>query len=137
WNNAVDSQTLTFRPAKLRKTNSLAPGGKCCAPLSLPALKTPTDGSPIAGQLESYCFLFTTLVDNILIDARPIVAAVVMTSAKMRRACRAPKAGLVTVALLSFVFQLAVPSFAQEARKIRMAYSALSVAFLNVFVARD
>jgi NitT/TauT family transport system substrate-binding protein len=60
-----------------------------------------------------------------------------MTSAKMRRAGRAPKAGLVTVALFSFVFQLAVPSFAQEARKIRMAYSALSVAFLNVFVARD
>ncbi len=24
------------------------------------------DGSPIAGQLESYCFLFNTLVDNIL-----------------------------------------------------------------------
>ena len=60
-----------------------------------------------------------------------------MTSAKMRRAGRAPKAGLVTVALFSFVFQLAVPSFAQEARKIRMAYSAFSVAFLNVFVARD
>ena len=60
-----------------------------------------------------------------------------MTSAKMRRACRAPKAGLVAVALFSFVFQLAVPSFAQEARKIRMAYSAFSVAFLNVFVARD
>jgi ABC-type nitrate/sulfonate/bicarbonate transport system substrate-binding protein len=60
-----------------------------------------------------------------------------MTSAKMRHACRAPNAGLVTVALFSFVFQLAVPSFAQEARKIRMAYSAFSVAFLNVFVARD
>jgi ABC-type nitrate/sulfonate/bicarbonate transport system substrate-binding protein len=60
-----------------------------------------------------------------------------MTSAKMCGAGRAPKAGLVTVALFSFVFQLAVPSFAQEARKIRMAYSAFSVAFLNVFVARD
>jgi ABC-type nitrate/sulfonate/bicarbonate transport system substrate-binding protein len=60
-----------------------------------------------------------------------------MTSAKMCRTGRAPKTGLVTVALFSFVFQLAAPSFAQEARKIRMAYSALSVAFLNVFVARD
>jgi len=62
---------------------------------------------------------------------------VVMTSAKMRRVYRAPNVGLVIVALFSFVLQLAVPSFAQEARKIRMAYSAFSVAFLNVFVARD
>jgi NitT/TauT family transport system substrate-binding protein len=36
-----------------------------------------------------------------------------------------------------FFSLLAVTSFAQEARKIRMAYSAFSVAFLNVFVARD
>jgi ABC-type nitrate/sulfonate/bicarbonate transport system substrate-binding protein len=33
--------------------------------------------------------------------------------------------------------QLAIPSFAQETRKVRLAYSALSVAFLNVFIARD
>jgi NitT/TauT family transport system substrate-binding protein len=36
-----------------------------------------------------------------------------------------------------FFSLLAVTSFAQEARKIRMAYSAFSVAFLNIFVARD
>jgi ABC-type nitrate/sulfonate/bicarbonate transport system substrate-binding protein len=55
----------------------------------------------------------------------------------MRRNRRALNAWLATLVLFSFLFQLTVPSFAQEARKIRMAYSAFSVAFLNVFVARD
>ena len=39
-----------------------------------------------------------------------------------------------------FVFlflQLASPGFTQETRKVRMAYSAFSVAFLNVFIAKD
>src|SRR5438309_1915181 len=36
-----------------------------------------------------------------------------------------------------FFLQLASPGFAQETRKVRMAYSAFSVAFLNVFIARD
>jgi ABC-type nitrate/sulfonate/bicarbonate transport system substrate-binding protein len=44
---------------------------------------------------------------------------------------------LVIAALVVFFSQLTIPSFAQEARKIRMAYSAFSVAFLNVFVGRD
>src|SRR5207245_9189472 len=36
-----------------------------------------------------------------------------------------------------FFLQLASPGFAQETRKVRMAYSAFSVAFLNVFIAKD
>src|SRR5262245_40533165 len=58
-------------------------------------------------------------------------------SAKIRRAFRRPNACLIAAAFFSFSYQLAVPSFAQEAKKIRMAYSAFSVAFLNVFVERD
>jgi NitT/TauT family transport system substrate-binding protein len=44
---------------------------------------------------------------------------------------------LVIVALFSCLFAITVPSFAQEPRKTRMAYSAFSVSFLNIFVARD
>jgi NitT/TauT family transport system substrate-binding protein len=44
---------------------------------------------------------------------------------------------LVVVAFFTFFSRLTIPCFAQEARKIRMAYSAFSVAFLNIFVARD
>src|SRR5262247_2730084 len=58
-------------------------------------------------------------------------------SPRIQRAFRAPKACLIVSALFFLSYQLQVPSFAQEAKKIRMAYSALSVAFLNVFVARD
>jgi len=56
---------------------------------------------------------------------------------RIHRSTRAPKGWLVIVAVFSFFAPLAIPSFAQEARKIRMAYSAFSVAFLNIFVARD
>ena len=41
------------------------------------------------------------------------------------------------IALFTFISQYTTPSFAQDAKKIRMAYSAFSIAFLNVFVARD
>jgi ABC-type nitrate/sulfonate/bicarbonate transport system substrate-binding protein len=58
-------------------------------------------------------------------------------SPRIQRAFRAPKACLIVSALFFLSYPLQVPSFAQEAKKIRMAYSALSVAFLNVFVARD
>ena len=36
-----------------------------------------------------------------------------------------------------FVLVSVVPSFPQDAKKVRLAYSALSISFLNVFVARD
>ncbi|HSE88495.1 MAG TPA: ABC transporter substrate-binding protein [Candidatus Binatia bacterium] len=61
----------------------------------------------------------------------------VVTSARNRRASGAPAAWFAAVIFCSCLFQLTVPSFAQEARKIRLAYSAFSVAFLNIFVARD
>jgi NitT/TauT family transport system substrate-binding protein len=60
-----------------------------------------------------------------------------MPSARNRRKRRLRNAGVVAVALFFIAFPLAVRSFAQEPRKIRMAYSAFSVAFLNIFVARD
>ncbi|HEY7322800.1 MAG TPA: ABC transporter substrate-binding protein [Candidatus Binatia bacterium] len=60
-----------------------------------------------------------------------------MTSAGDRGNLKPSNPGLVTVAFFFFAFQLAVPACAQEPRKIRMAYSAFSVAFLNIFVARD
>jgi ABC-type nitrate/sulfonate/bicarbonate transport system substrate-binding protein len=56
---------------------------------------------------------------------------------RIPRGFRAPNACLIGAALFFLSYQFQVPSFAQEAKKIRMAYSALSVAFLNVFVARD
>jgi NitT/TauT family transport system substrate-binding protein len=62
---------------------------------------------------------------------------VVTITVKSRRSIRSPKGWLVIVAVFSLFVPLAIPSFAQEARKIRMAYSAFSVAFLNIFVARD
>jgi ABC-type nitrate/sulfonate/bicarbonate transport system substrate-binding protein len=58
-------------------------------------------------------------------------------SPRIQRAFRRPNACLIAAAFFSFFYQLQVPAFAQEAKKIRMAYSAFSVAFLNVFVARD
>ena len=58
-------------------------------------------------------------------------------SIRIHRDFRAPNVCLIVAALFFLSYQLQVPSFAQEAKKIRMAYSALSVAFLNVFVARD
>ena len=42
-----------------------------------------------------------------------------------------------TTLFLCFCFQLTVPAFAQETSRVRMAYSAFSVAFLNIFVAKD
>ena len=60
-----------------------------------------------------------------------------MPSARNRRKRRLRNAGVVAVALFFIAFPLTVRSFAQEPRKIRMAYSAFSVAFLNIFVARD
>jgi ABC-type nitrate/sulfonate/bicarbonate transport system substrate-binding protein len=60
-----------------------------------------------------------------------------MPSARNRRKRRLRDAGVVAVALFFIACPLAVRSFAQEPRKIRMAYSAFSVAFLNIFVARD
>jgi NitT/TauT family transport system substrate-binding protein len=60
-----------------------------------------------------------------------------MTSARNRRGSRGASARLVVAALFAIFSQFSVPSFAQEARKIHMAYSAFSVAFLNIFVARD
>jgi ABC-type nitrate/sulfonate/bicarbonate transport system substrate-binding protein len=39
--------------------------------------------------------------------------------------------------LLCFFLQLQASALAQETKKVRMAYSALSISFLNVFVARD
>jgi NitT/TauT family transport system substrate-binding protein len=45
---------------------------------------------------------------------------------------------LVRIAVFVFLsVQLSCPGFAQETKKIRMAYSAFSVAFLNVFIAKD
>ena len=45
---------------------------------------------------------------------------------------------LVLSGLLLFLFsELAIPVSAQEARRVRLAYSAFSVAFLNVFLAQD
>jgi NitT/TauT family transport system substrate-binding protein len=44
--------------------------------------------------------------------------------------------GCAAVAVL-LSFQLTSPALAQERKRIRMAYSALSVAFLNVFIAKD
>jgi hypothetical protein len=41
------------------------------------------------------------------------------------------------VAAFFFFSRLNSPSFAQETRRVRLAYSAFSVAFLNLFVARD
>jgi ABC-type nitrate/sulfonate/bicarbonate transport system substrate-binding protein len=62
---------------------------------------------------------------------------VVTITVRSRQSSRAPEGWLVVVAFFTFFSQLTIPSFAQEARKIRMAYSAFSVAFLNIFVARD
>jgi len=62
---------------------------------------------------------------------------VVTRSAWIRCGSAAVNRWLVIAAVFVYFFQLTIPSFAQEARKIRMAYSAFSVAFLNVFVARD
>jgi NitT/TauT family transport system substrate-binding protein len=62
---------------------------------------------------------------------------VVIKSASIQCGSRASNRWLVIVGFLFFFFQLTVSSLAQEARKIRLAYSAFSVAFLNVFVARD
>lgn len=39
--------------------------------------------------------------------------------------------------LLFFIVRLSPEVFAQETKKVRMAYSAFSISFLNVFVARD
>jgi ABC-type nitrate/sulfonate/bicarbonate transport system substrate-binding protein len=58
-------------------------------------------------------------------------------SANRRHGSRVCTRWLFIIVFLTFFSQLAVSSFAQEARKIRMAYSAFSVAFLNIFVARD
>ena len=44
---------------------------------------------------------------------------------------------LVLSSLLLLFSQLAIPVSAQEARRVRLAYSAFSVAFLNVFLAQD
>jgi ABC-type nitrate/sulfonate/bicarbonate transport system substrate-binding protein len=56
---------------------------------------------------------------------------------RSRRKAGAPKVWLLTIAASAFIAQFTIPSFAQEGRKIRMAYSAFSVAFLNIFVAQD
>jgi NitT/TauT family transport system substrate-binding protein len=49
-----------------------------------------------------------------------------------------PVGWLVRAALTAFFLsQLSVPSLSQETRKVRLAYSAFSVAFLNVFIAKD
>jgi len=42
-----------------------------------------------------------------------------------------------TAVVVSLIAQLASPCVAQESRRVRLAYSAFSVAFLNVFIARD
>jgi ABC-type nitrate/sulfonate/bicarbonate transport system substrate-binding protein len=62
---------------------------------------------------------------------------VVTITGRSRRKAGAPKVWLLTIAVSSFIAQFTIPSFAQEGRKIRMAYSAFSVAFLNIFVAHD
>jgi ABC-type nitrate/sulfonate/bicarbonate transport system substrate-binding protein len=46
---------------------------------------------------------------------------------------RALGAGL----FIFFLVQAAMPLWAQDAKKVRMAYSAFSISFLNIFVARD
>lgn len=39
--------------------------------------------------------------------------------------------------MVLLIFQLTVPSFAQESRRVRLAYSVFSISFLNIFIARD
>jgi NitT/TauT family transport system substrate-binding protein len=46
-----------------------------------------------------------------------------------------PKIGVGVIVF--FVLQFCEPLLAQDAKKVRMAYSAFSVSFLNIFVARD
>ena len=60
-----------------------------------------------------------------------------MTSAGNRGNLKPSSLSLVSVAFFFVAFQLAIPACAQEPRKVRLAYSAFSVAFLNIFVARD
>jgi ABC-type nitrate/sulfonate/bicarbonate transport system substrate-binding protein len=44
---------------------------------------------------------------------------------------------ILRIGLLLFFLQLNASALAQETKKVRMAYSAFSISFLNVFVARD
>jgi NitT/TauT family transport system substrate-binding protein len=69
---------------------------------------------------------------------RPIVGAVYRKSRNQRRQINSiigwPARAAFVVLL---IFQLTVPSFAQESRRVRLAYSAFSISFLNIFIARD
>ena len=44
---------------------------------------------------------------------------------------------IIGIGLLLFFLQLSASALAQETKKVRMAYSAFSISFLNVFIARD
>ena len=44
---------------------------------------------------------------------------------------------IIGIGLLLFFLQLSAAALAQETKKVRMAYSAFSISFLNVFIARD
>jgi len=44
---------------------------------------------------------------------------------------------LIRIGLLLFFLQLSTAALAEETKKVRMAYSAFSISFLNVFIARD
>jgi NitT/TauT family transport system substrate-binding protein len=70
------------------------------------------------------------------LNARLIVAAVAATLADGRpRLCR-QVARVIGAVLLCIVFN-GLPAFAQQTTKVRMAYSAFSISFLNLFLARD
>jgi ABC-type nitrate/sulfonate/bicarbonate transport system substrate-binding protein len=56
---------------------------------------------------------------------------------KDERALRHALQPIVRIGLLLFILQLSASVLAQETKKVRMAYSAFSVSFLNVFIARD
>jgi len=44
---------------------------------------------------------------------------------------------IIGIGLLLFFLQPSASALAQETKKVRMAYSAFSISFLNVFIARD
>jgi NitT/TauT family transport system substrate-binding protein len=63
---------------------------------------------------------------------------VTANSSKLEYALRQSTQAIAGIGLLLFFFlQLNASALAQETKKVRMAYSAFSISFLNIFVARD
>src|SRR5262249_19849719 len=122
--NAVNSQTVAvpFFRARRHDDPRLMDTAICSPALIRVPLVTNSFAAPLENIFPAYALGLTTF------GLLPIVAAVAIMSPRIQRDFRAPNACLVAATLLFLSYQLQVPSFAQEAKKIRMAYSALSVA---------